>query len=119
MQKAVDIKSVNDIYPIIGDGIYQARAICVVCLAMMPLAMPQYLMVFLSQTPQWTSNNTNNISSSLDDICKLNGSQWKFITPTGYSIVPEVRHFLIEIFNLFDSISGQCYHLFWGFPLFS
>ena len=93
MEKVVAIKSVNDIYPVIGDGIYQARAICAVCLVMMPLAMPQCLMVFLSQTPQWTSNDTSIISSSLDDICKLNGSQWKFITPAGYSIVSEVRFF--------------------------
>lgn len=93
MEKAFDIESVNDIYPIIGDGIYQARTICVVCLAMIPLAMPQYIMVFLSQTPQWIPNATNNISISLDDIYKLNGSQWKFTTPSGYSIVSEVRYF--------------------------
>ena len=87
-----DIKTVNDIYPIIGDGKYQVLSIAVVCLVMIPSSIHHFVMVFLAKSPEWTSFVMRNDSSTLDDICKLNDSHWKWQAPIDYSIVSEVSY---------------------------
>ena len=43
-----NIQNVNDIYIVIGDGLYQVLVIGIICLTMVPAAIQQYIMVFLS-----------------------------------------------------------------------
>ena len=92
MEKCVDVTCANDIYPIIGDGIYQIIIIGVICLLMIPSGIPQFVMIFLSQTPEWVFVGVRNNSSSQNDICKLNKSDWKWTRPVDYSIVSEVKY---------------------------
>ena len=111
MEKNTDIKNVNDIYPIFGDGKYQALSIAVVCLVMIPSSIHHFVMVFLAKSPEWTSFIMRNDSSSLDDLCKLNDSQWKWKAPIDYSIVSEVSYIwskkLEEHFYWTHKLSGM------------
>ena len=111
MEKNTDIKNVNDIYPIFGDGKYQALSIAVVCLVMIPSSIHHFVMVFRAKSPEWTSFIMRNDSSSLDDLCKLNDSQWKWKAPIDYSIVSEVSYIwskkLEEHFYWTHKLSGM------------
>ena len=96
MEKCIDVTCANDIYPIIGDGICQIIIVGVICLLMIPSGIPQFVMIFLSQTPEWVLVDVRNNSSSQNDLCKLNKSEWKWARPVDYSIVSEVKHSLCE-----------------------
>ena len=91
MEQTIHIKNVNDIYPIIGDGIYQVLIIGMICLAMLPTSMQNFQMLFLSISPEWVFSGTSNSSSSLDVICSLNSSRWEWKTPIDKTIISKVN----------------------------
>ena len=98
-----NIQNVNDIYGVIGDGLYQILIIGIICLTMVPAAIQQYIMVFLSITPTWIHESRPNTSNSaLDRLCRLNNSEWRWEKQIEFSIVSEV-----------------CYHLDYNFLLLS
>ena len=96
MEKCIDVTCANDIYPIIGDGLCQVIIVGVICLLMIPSGIPQFVMIFLSQTPEWVFVGVRNNSSPQNDICKLNKSEWKWTRPVDYSIISEVKYSLCE-----------------------
>ena len=91
MEQTIHIKDVNDIFPIIGDGIYQVLAIGMIGLAMLPTSMQTFHMVFLSIYPEWVFSGTSNFSSSLDVICGLNSSRWEWKSPIDKTIISKVN----------------------------
>ena len=96
-----DIQNVNDIYGVIGDGLYQVLVIGTIFLTMVPAAIQQYIMVFLSVTPTWIHESHPNTSNgTLDRLCRLNNSEWRWENQIEFSIVSEV-----------------CYHLDYSFLL--
>ena len=111
MEKCIDVTCANDIYPIIGDGICQIMIVVVICLLMIPSGIPQFVMIFLSQTPEWELVDVRNNSSSQNDLCKLNKSEWKWTRPVDYSIVSEVKHSLCESVQ----IRSFFWSLIWSF----
>ena len=100
MYETIHIRSVNEIYPIVGDGLYQFLVILVVFLATIPLVIPNYVLVFLALKPQWRALTSTKFvspvqieSQSLDNICKLNNSQWEWEKDIDYSVISQVRTF--------------------------
>ena len=100
MYETIHIRSVNEIYPIVGDGLYQFLVILVVFLSTIPLVIPNYVLVFLALTPQWRALTSKKLvslaqseSQSLDSICKLNNSQWEWEKDIDYSVISQVRTF--------------------------
>ena len=77
-----DIQNVNDIYGVIGDGLYQVLVIGTIFLTMVPAAIQQYIMVFLSVTPTWIHESHPNTSNgTLDRLCRLNNSELEMGKP--------------------------------------
>lgn len=100
MYETIHIRSVNEIYPIVGDGLYQFLVILVVFLATIPLVIPNYVLVFLALKPQWRALTSTKFvslvqseSQSLDNICKLNNSQWEWEKDIDNSVISQVRTF--------------------------
>ena len=91
MEQTIHIENVNDIFPIIGDGIYQVLTVGMICLAMLPTSIQTFHMVFLSISPEWVFSGTTNSSSSLDVICGLNSSIWEWKTPIDKTIISKVN----------------------------
>ena len=100
------IADIDHVLPLIGElGRYQIIVLVILSLAVMPPSLQWLGIYFLADDPPWrcVTNSTKcnisgviNADSPWDNLrCKLPREDWEYVEGKYYSIVTEVRKFLL------------------------
>ena len=100
--------SVDELTERVGPfGVYQIRTQAVFFVFMLPLTYQVLIMYFAAENPPWQCRNgsksctykgklTSNMGKRFQRRCKLNRSEWEYVSSRKLSIVTEVGRRILE-----------------------